>query len=479
MIRSRILVLVPVVGLFVLGIILGLYACGGGGGSSPTAVPVAAVTFPVQIDPTNRFLVDSAGKPFLLHGEAAWSLIAQATDAEVDQYLEDRRQKGFNAILVNLLEHKFADHAPNAINNVPPFTTPGDYSTPNDAYFAHADSVIQKAAAKGILVLLTPSYLGSSGGPEGWYLEMVANDTADPSRLRTYGGYLGQRYKKYSNILWVNGGDDLPPDPPSVVTKIALGIKDFDTRSLHTGHCATEFSAFQCWGNTSWLQINTIYTYTDVHATTLTEYQRTPLMPVFLIEGRYENEDNTNGNGTEQQVRVQAYQALLSGAMGQVFGNNPIWHFSSTATAFPSSQPDWKLWLNSPSTMSMVSLRNLLVPRSWWLLVPDTTNALLTPSVGSGVPYDLAVAAKASDSSFAIVYMPSARQVTVNLGQMAGPKVTARWYDPASGLFSTTAIVGSPFLTSSGSHVLTPPAVANASTSGTFTDWVLVLESTQ
>ena len=43
------------------------------------------------------------------------------------------------------------------------------------------------------------------------------------------------------------------------------------------------------------------------------------------IESAYENEHEA----TEQRLRTQAYQAVLSGAAGQIFGNNPIWHFSS------------------------------------------------------------------------------------------------------------------------------------------------------
>ena len=46
-------------------------------------------------------------------------------------------------------------------------------------------------------------------------------------------------------------------------------------------------------------------------------------MPFFLIESAYENE---HGAG-ELRVRIQAYQALLSGASGHIYGNNPVWHF--------------------------------------------------------------------------------------------------------------------------------------------------------
>ncbi len=64
----------------------------------------------------------------------------------------DRHARGFNTVLVNLIEHKFATNPPrNAYDDVP-FLTPGDFSTPNESYFAHADYVIAQAEQRGMLV---------------------------------------------------------------------------------------------------------------------------------------------------------------------------------------------------------------------------------------------------------------------------------------------------------------------------------------
>jgi chitodextrinase len=447
--------------------------------ASSSAVPANAL-FPLHTEAGKRYLVDASGQPFLLHADTAWSLIADLSNADAELYLDDRRQRGFNAIIINLLEHKFATNAPRNFYNdppfdgaVPPFTGPSDYSRPNEAYFAHADQIIQMAAAKGILVLLTPSYLGSLGGNEGWYQEMVANGT---TKLSAYGNYLGQRYKNFSNVLWVHGGDYNPPDK-TLTRAIALGIMNVPgTQALHTAHCKAGSSALAYWRGEPWLQVNSLYTYNSLPANSQDAYQDASLMPFFLIESLYENEQMPDGN--EQHVRVQAYQALLSGAMGQAFGNNPIWHFNGPGV-FPNGTPaTWQGWLPSPGAQSMVNVRSLFSQREWWKLVPDFSNTLLTNGfAGSGTQYDLAVGAKASDGSFAVVYLPKTRTVTVNLNKLTGPRVNARWYDPASGNFSAVAITGSPFLASSGSQVLTAPAGTNASTSGSYSDWVLVLES--
>ena len=67
---------------------------------------------PLRISGNHRDLIDRHDVPFLLHGDAAWSLIANVTKEEAAAYLQNRRAKGFNAILVNLIEHKFARNAP-------------------------------------------------------------------------------------------------------------------------------------------------------------------------------------------------------------------------------------------------------------------------------------------------------------------------------------------------------------------------------
>ncbi|MCW5978149.1 MAG: DUF4038 domain-containing protein [Bryobacteraceae bacterium] len=112
---------------------------------------------PLKVCANRRHLVDRNGLPFLVHGDTAWSLITALTKEEAEHYLEDRRKKGFNAIMVNLIEHFF--QGPVNREGEGPFTPPGDFSKPNEKYFAHADWVLRRAAEKDIVVFLFPAYL--------------------------------------------------------------------------------------------------------------------------------------------------------------------------------------------------------------------------------------------------------------------------------------------------------------------------------
>ncbi len=307
--------------------------------------------------------------------------------------------------------------------------------------------------------MLTPSYLGYDGGSEGWYEAMVANG---PDRLRQYGEYLGRRYRDFSNILWVHGGDYDPPRE-DLVRAIAQAIRTYDARALHTAHGSPETSALDYWRGEPWLQVNTVYTYGPVYHPALRQYARPERMPFFLIESAYENEHDI----TEQRVRTQAYQAVLSGAAGQIYGNNPIWHFDSGGL-YPAPVT-WRQALSSRGAQSMTHLRDLLTSLAWWQLEPDRSGVLLTAGLEGGS--ERAVAARSADRSFALIYLPSSRVITVDLRQLAGPCIAARWFDPANGQFLSVA--GSPF-DASGPRQFGADLGRNSSG---FEDWILLLRS--
>lgn len=408
--------------------------------------------FPLRVVRGKRYLVQANGKPFFLVGDAAWSLIAQLRTDDAARYLADRRRKGFDAVLVNLIEHKFAAHAPADAYGDAPFTKRGDFGTPNPRYFAHVDAVIAQARADGILVLLAPAYLGNEGGDQGWWKEMEANGVA---KLRAFGRYLGARYRRFPNILWVEGGDfDPPPGGRKLVDAVADGIRSTDPAALQTFHGSRQTSALAYWQSPpDWLRVNTIYTDDEtVVANALAQYRRST-MPFFLVEGTYENEGVAAAG-----VRQQAYQTVLSGGSGSVMGNNPIWLFAN----------GWQAALDSPGSKSMTAFSALFDSLPWWQLRPDVSHRLLLSRGGSGAT--VAVAARAADGSFAVVYVPTQRTITLNLSQLRGSSVSARWYDPVSGRW--TPVAGSPLSGGGSRSLATPPA-----NDGGDSDYVLVLRS--
>lgn len=403
-----------------------------------------AATRPFRISENHRYLVGQDGTPFLLQGDAAWSLIANLTKEDAEQYLQNRKAKGFSAVLVNLIEHKFAKNAPKNIYGEAPFPSMSDWSVPNEKYFQHADWVIRKAAENGQVVLLAPVYLGYTGTDEGFIDEVMANG---PEKLLQYGQFLGQRYKDFDNIIWVMGGDRDPGPARENVDMIAFGIRQFDRRHLFTAHCHSDSPPPEQYPG-PWLDINTSYAYQIVHLRLIEDYHRTPAMPFFLIETIYEGEHNSS----EVQIRRQAYWTTLCGGFGHVIGNKPIWGF----------EPGWQKAMDAVGSVGMMYWGKLFRSRRWFDLVPDQEHKVVTDGLGEFWGLDYLTAARTSDGGTVIAYMPTTRTITVDMTKLSASKVNAWWFDPRTGK-STSA--GS--FPASGSRQFTPLAQG---------DWVIVLD---
>lgn len=164
---------------------------------------------------------------------------------------------------------------------------------------------------------------------------------------------------------------------------------------------------------------------------------------------------------------------MTSGATGQFYGCHCTTHLTNSTT------------LSTIDTTAVTQLgyqTSLLSGLNWQNLAPDTGHAIVTsgfgtcPTTGSITAVtcvtDAADSFTTGSAHLAVAYLPgpsSLQTITVSLAKFAG-SVTARWYDPTSGSFSS--ITGSPF-TNSGTHNFTPTAANSAGND----DWVLVLQA--
>lgn len=413
------------------------------GGMALASLALCAGPYPIRVGPDHRHVIDQTGAPFLVHGDMPWSLIAALTREEAEKYLENRRQKGFNSIVVNLIEHKF--RGPVNRYGDAPFTTPGDFSTPNEKYFQHADWVIRRAGEKGIQVFLDPIYLGYKGTDEGWIEEALTNG---PEKCRNWGRYLGKRYRDFDNLVWLMGADRDPLQAREDVDAVALGIKEFDNHHLFTAGSDPEYSAVDRYKAGGWLDLNSTYTYGIVHQKLLADYNRSPVMPYFLLETTYEGEHNASA----VQIRRQAYWAVLCGAVGQFFGNLPLWGFN----------PGWEDAMDGTGSQDMVRVKALFTSRPWYELVPDQKHNVVIDGLGEFTGLDYLAAARTSDGGTVIAYLPTTRTFTVDLSKVAGTEVRAWWYNPRTG-----KPVAAGKFAGGAKQKFTPPAEG---------DWVLVLD---
>lgn len=420
----------------------------GGTGTGATSVtvtpPPTTTAFPLKLSPDQRHLLDQNNRPFLVNGDTPWSLFTGLTKAEAETYLEDRRQRGFNSIIINLAE----PYPPGPANRDGqlPFLKAGDFSTPNDAYFQHVDYVLNLARSKGFLVLITPAYLGFGGGAEGWWQD-IKNSNSEAA-MEGYGRFIGQRYRSFDNIVWVMGGDYFAPETLPKTRAIVRGIQATDQPRFLSAHNARQESGLLYYSGESWFNLNTTYSECSLSAQrSIEDYQRARVMPFLYFEGRYENESDWS----DRCIRSQAYWSVLSGSIGHFFGNYPIWNF---AAGWPSA-------LNSTGSRSMGYYRRLFISRAWDKLVPDIAGTVLTGGRGALGP-DYAMAARTADGATIIAYAPTQRALTIDMTKVAGTTARAWWFNPATGVATLIADYAT-----SGNRSFAPPAAG---------EWVLVVD---
>lgn len=427
-----------------------------------------AYDYPLKVSSNRRYLVDQKSEPVFFCGDAAWSLIVQLSREDVVYYLDDRKRKGFNVLLVNLIDRAYSTNPPTNFYGELPFTG-NIFTTPNENYFIHADFVIREASKRNMLILLCPFYLGYKCGSDGWCADVEKASLRD---MRTWGRYLGERYKNHDNIVWCVGGDADPTPIRGKILQCIEGIRENDKRHLFTSHNQPGSFGTMPWDDESWLNINNVYTYsTSLYRECKAAFGRTPIMPYFLIEAAYENEHHSS----QEQLRSQVYWTILSGGFGFIFGNCPIWHFDSAPNWCGIS--DWKSQLDSSGSFSMMQVNNLFKSREWHLLVPDFQHEALIDGYGfwdellgslrlSRTHFntdDYVTAAITKNGNTMIAYLPSSRKIRIDMSKISGTAANCWWFKPSDG---STLKIGS--YQTSGTRWFEPPSKG---------DWVIVIDN--
>ena len=444
--------------------------------STTPYVPV----YPVKAGATNRYLVDQKNAPFMIVGDSPHSLIGKMSKSDAVLYMTNRQRYGINTLWVELLcNDKTACNADGTtFDHIPPFTTPGDISTPNTAYFQRVDDMLNIAAAQSITLLL------DAVETDGWLATFKANG---PEKAAAFGRYVGSRYKDVPNIIWMYGNDFqtwADPNDDAVVLAVAAGIRSTDPNHIHT----TELNYLSSGSldDARWdsiVDLNGVYTYYPTYEQVLKEYNRPNFRPVFMEEANYEFEHNANTDGGSlPNLRHQEYWTMLSGATGQLYGSAYTWRL-------PSLLSNWRLrlstrrlfgWrsnLDTPGVVQLSYMRNLFAPRRWYDLVPDQAHLVVIDGYGTPAPLGTGsvttdtylTAARSSDGALVIAYMPTIRTVSVAMSELSST-AAGRWYDPTTGEYITVG--GSPFA-NTGIRQFTPPGKNHDGDQ----DWVLVLET--
>ncbi len=419
----------------------------------------------LTLSENSRFLVYEDGTPFFYLGDTGWELFHRLNKDETEKYLENRRAKGFTVIQAVALAELDGLNTPNAEGNRP--LIDNDPLKPGEAYFAHVDWVIKKAEEKGIFIGLLPTWGDKVDKQWGAGPEIFNENNAFK-----YGQWIGNRYKDYSNIIWINGGDrDGGGDNKAIWEAIGKGIKSVDKNHLMTFHPWGEHSSSEWFQESKWLDFNMCQTghgqrsYAIYKRIVVRDYSLLPVKPCFDGEPRYEDHPvgwnpGVLGWFNDADVRQAMYWNLFSGGFGHTYGCHPVWQMLA-----PGREPvgqarnNWYDVLDLPGAGDLIHARRLIESRPFLSRVPD--QSLIAPAYIPETDYVVATRGE----GYALVYFPTGWSAEIILDKIGAETINAYWFDPRNGEAKLIETIPG-----KGTRKFTPPS------GGRGNDWVLVLD---
>ena len=384
----------------------------------------------LKVSSNHRFLEFENGTPFFYLGDTGWELFHRLDKKDAERYLENRRAKGFTVIQAVALAELDGLNTPNMEGEKP--LIDNDPLKPNEKYFAHVDWVIQKAQEKGLFIGLLPTW--GDKIDKQWGAGPVIFNKENAS---AYGRWIGNRYKDYPNIIWINGGDRVGGGANfEIWNALANGIKSVDKNHLMTFHPSGGSSSSQWFQNEPWLDFNMMQTghgersYAAYIKLLLPDYKLKPVKPTFDGEPRYEDHPcNWNpevlGWFDEADVRQAAYWNLFSGGFGHTYGCHAIWQMlTPERQAVGYARHTWYDDLDLPGAGDMINVRRLMESRPMTERIPF--QELLANGYMSETDYLVATRGK----NYAFVYIPTGLPARVKLDKLGWKQSVAWWYNP-------------------------------------------------
>ena len=423
----------------------------------------------LRVSDNGRFLVHDDGRPFFFLGDTAWELFHRLNRPDADHYLENRAAKGFTVIQAVVLGELDGLNAPNA-NGDRPFPE-NDIDKPNEAYFAHVDYIVAKAASLGLYTGMLPTWGSHVGvnwaGANRKYL-------IDGDNARRYGRFLGRRYG-HQPIIWILGGDRPGCGNEEIWTQLAEGLEDGDGgRGLMSYHPYGGNQSSLWFHDAAWLDFNMSQSGHNPTSTNYPmiqrDYRLKPVKPCMDAEPAYEYPANDMPEARPVDafsVRIKGYWAVFSGAFGHTYGTHAIWQmYDAPHTPHWEVHLPWRQVLDLPGAGQMAMMKNLMLSRPFLTRIPD--ESLIRSGMAWGLEHVAITrdgAAGRCDATYIMAYFPKHRCVLLNAARIAGARLRVWWFNPRDGKAHR---VGE--MDNRGVMEFAPP------TNGEKEDWVLVLD---
>ncbi|MFV0605893.1 MAG: glycoside hydrolase family 140 protein [Niabella sp.] len=434
----------------------------------------------LKISDNKHFFQTEEGKPFFWLGDTGWLLFVKCNREDAIKYLDTRKQQGFNVVQVMVIHdvtnvNAYGDSTLINQNVATPNVTPGnDFNDPKQYdFWDHMEFIIQEADKRGLYMGLVPVW-GHN----------VKGGKVTVSDAKTYAKFLTERFSKYSNIVWLNGGDLKGSEGYDVWQAIAHTIKTYDKKHLMTFHPRGRFTSSDWFQNDDWMDFNMVQSGHRTYEQDTTkadkhffgednwryiklDYNLRPAKPVIDGEPSYENipyglHDYTKPRWNAADLRRYAYWSVFAGGAGFTYGENSVMQFHTPGDkdANYDVKLNWKEAINAPGAKQMQYLKKLMLAHSYFDRVP--AQEIIVDNKQKRYNYILAT----KSNSYAMAYTYTGRSFKVNTKKLRFKLQKAAWFNPSTG--ETTAIN---LVKIKGKVLFNPPGEPKNGN-----DWVLVLE---
>jgi hypothetical protein len=387
----------------------------------------------LKISENGRFIVHANGDPFFYLGDTAWELFHRLNREEAEEYLENRRRRGYTVIQAVVLAELNGLNEANAYGEKP--LLDNDVRKPNEKYFEHVDWIVKKAEEKGLYIGMLPTW-GDKVDKQWGVGPVVFNEET----AAIYGKWIAERYRNSKNIIWINGGDRSGGGENTIVWNVfGNAIKSVDKNHLMTFHPWGGRSSSEWFHKEEWLDFNMMQSgHSDRFIPNYKKitHDRTlqPVKPTLDGEPCYEehaiNWKPQFGWFDDADIRQMAYWGVLAGSCGTTYGAHPVWQFyDEVHDPITHARMHWKKAIDLPGALQMMYVRRLFESRNWLEMEP----AQEIIKINRNEEWVM-MAAKGKD--FAIIYAPATTSIQVDHSRLFGNNFAASWYNPRTGEFS-------------------------------------------
>lgn len=410
-------------------------------------------------------------KPFFWLGDTAWLMLQKLDEEEVKIYLRNRKEKGYN-VIQTVLVHILTDSGSSL--------AAGIKDVKKTAYWEFVDKVLDIAEEMGLYVGLLPAW-GS----------MVKEGILNHSNIAEYAEFLGKRFQKRTNIIWILGGDIRGDDGREVYPLEAGILKQYNPERLITYHPFGRTSSSLWFHDEEWLDFNMFQSgHRRYDQASLGEWDDNGGRETFFGEDNWKYVERDHGyeimkptldgepsyEGIPQglhnprnpyweewDVRRYAYWSVFAGAAGHTYGSNAVMQFymESEGKGAYGVRESWQDAIHHPGAAQLQYLKGLMESVDFVNGKPNDKLLLY----GQKERYHRIAVFAGED--YVLCYDYNGDQFLLDLSDYMGRRMDAYWMNPQDGTYSYIA-------TLQGVRKWLASPVARKDKAN---DWVLVLKA--